>query len=50
MQGTGGKMELVIYVLHGAWHTEDTFGSGILGVAEETGLLLGKLHVIADRM
>ena len=42
-------MELLIYVLHGAWHTEDTDGTGVLGVAEETGPLLGKLHGIADR-
>ena len=40
-------MELLIYVLHGAWHTEDTDGIEILGVAEETGPLLGKLRRIA---
>lgn len=40
-------MELLIYVLHGAWHTEDTDGTGVLGVAEEIEPLLGKLHEIA---
>lgn len=42
-------MELLMYVLHGAWHTGDTDGTGILGVAEEIGPLLGRLHGIAIR-
>lgn len=40
-------MDLLIYVLHGAWHTQDTDGAGVLGVSEEIGPLLGKLHEIA---
>ena len=40
-------MELLIYVLHGAWHTEDTDGTGVLWVAEEIEPLLRKLHEIA---
>lgn len=39
-------MELLIYVLHGAWHTEDTDGTGVLWVAEEIEPLFGKLHEI----
>lgn len=41
-------MDLLIYVLHGAWHTQDTDGAGVLGVSEEIEPLLGKLHEIAS--
>lgn len=40
-------MDLLIYVLHGAWHTQDTDGAEVLGVSGETGPLLGKLRGIA---
>lgn len=40
-------MDLLIYVLHGAWHTQDTDGAEVLGVSGEIGPLLGKLRGIA---
>ena len=40
-------MDLLIYVLHGAWHTQDTDGVEVLGVSGEIGPLLGKLRGIA---
>ena len=41
-------MELLIYVLHGTWYTQDTGGAEILGVSEDIVPLLGKLDRIAD--
>lgn len=41
-------MDLRIYVLHGAWHSQDTDGAEVLGVSEEIGPLLGRLDRIAD--
>ena len=38
---------MLIYVLHGAWHTQDTDGAGVLGVSEETEPLLETLRGIA---
>lgn len=38
---------MLIYVLHGAWQTQDTDGAGVLGVSEEIETLLEKLHGIA---
>lgn len=38
---------MLIYVLHGAWQTQDTDGAGVLGVSDEIETLLEKLHGIA---
>ena len=38
---------MLIYVLHGAWQTQDTDGAGVLGVSEKIETLLEKLHGIA---
>ena len=41
-------MELLIYVLHGAWYTQDTDGAEVLGVSEDIAPLTRELDRIAD--